>query len=100
MKPPLVSSIKAQSAAAGRRVHPLLKPLVWWALLREAVAGWLAHGMSTQGAALAYYSLFALGPVMLISISIAGLVFGPEARAWPAERRSSPVWWASRVLRV
>jgi membrane protein len=79
MKPRHLSSIGAHSAVAGRRVPDLLKPLVWWALLREAVAGWLSHGMSTQGAALAYYSLFALGPVMLISISIAGLVFGPEA---------------------
>lgn len=47
--------------------------------MRDAASGWLVHGMSTQGAALAFYSLFALGPVMLISISIAGLVFGAEA---------------------
>jgi membrane protein len=35
--------------------------------------------MSMQGAALAYYSMFALGPLMLLSISIAGLAFGAEA---------------------
>jgi membrane protein len=57
----------------------LTSPRAWWALLHDAVAGWLSHGMSMQGAALAFYSLFALGPFMLISIGIAGLVFGPEA---------------------
>jgi membrane protein len=57
----------------------MANPRAWWQLLRDAASSWLAHGMSSQGAALAFYSLFALGPVMLISIAIAGLVFGEEA---------------------
>jgi membrane protein len=71
----------ARRETSGRRADAALwaDPWVWWRLLRDAVSGWLAHGMSTMGAALAFYSLFALGPVMLISIGIAGLVFGPEA---------------------
>lgn len=32
-----------------------------------------------MGAAIAYYSLFSIGPLLVIVISIAGLVFGPEA---------------------
>ena len=32
-----------------------------------------------MGAALAYYTVFSLGPLLLIVISIAGLVFGQEA---------------------
>ena len=32
-----------------------------------------------MGAALAYYTLFSIAPLLLIVISIAGLVFGPEA---------------------
>lgn len=31
------------------------------------------------GAALAYYTIFSLGPILLIAVSIAGLVFGREA---------------------
>jgi len=31
------------------------------------------------GAALAYYTIFSLGPILLIAVSIAGLVFGKEA---------------------
>ncbi|MGE0005478.1 MAG: YihY/virulence factor BrkB family protein [Parvibaculaceae bacterium] len=77
MKSRRLTPTKTRSAADSR--PGLFAPRLWWALLREAAAGWLSHGMSTQGAALAFYSLFALGPVMLISISIAGLVFGAEA---------------------
>jgi membrane protein len=49
----------------------------FWLLTREAAAGWVAH--SRQGAALAYYSVFSLGPLMVIAIAIAGLVFGRDA---------------------
>ena len=31
------------------------------------------------GASLAYYTLFALAPILIVAISIGGLVFGPEA---------------------
>jgi membrane protein len=51
----------------------------WWALIRDAAADWVAHKDSRQGAALAYYSVFSLGPVIVIAIAIAGLVFGEEA---------------------
>ena len=32
-----------------------------------------------MGAALAYYTLFSIAPLLLIAISIAGLVFGEDA---------------------
>lgn len=51
----------------------------WWAILREAASGWTRHGVSTLGAAIAYYSLFSIGPLILIVITVAGLVFGEEA---------------------
>jgi membrane protein len=79
MKARQARSMKARSRNAGGSHTGLVHPKAWWALLHNAASGWLAHGMSTQGAALAFYSLFALGPVMLISIGIAGLVFGEEA---------------------
>ena len=73
---------RRRSAAASpgsQRAASLLAPATWWAILRDAAAGWLSHSLSKEGAALAYYSLFSLGPLMLIAISIAGLVFGDEA---------------------
>ncbi len=51
----------------------------WWTLFKDAAANWSAHKDARQGAALAYYSVFSLGPLMVIAIAIAGLVFGQEA---------------------
>jgi membrane protein len=51
----------------------------WWALLKQAAANWLEHKDARQGAALAYYSVFSFGPLTVIAIAIAGLVFGPDA---------------------
>jgi membrane protein len=51
----------------------------WWSLIRETADDWVAHKDARQGAALAYYSVFSLGPVIVIAVAIAGLVFGAEA---------------------
>jgi membrane protein len=51
----------------------------WWAPLSETVSSWSEHKDARLGAALAYYSVFSLGPLIVIAISIAGLAFGPEA---------------------
>jgi membrane protein len=50
-----------------------------FALLKEATADWLDDEAPRLGAALAYYTLFALAPLLVVAISIAGLVFGQEA---------------------
>ena len=51
----------------------------WLTPLRETVSKWSEHKDARLGAALAYYSVFSLGPLILIAIAIAGLVFGAEA---------------------
>lgn len=48
-------------------------------LLRTAAAGWIDHELASRGAALAYYTLFSLAPLLLIVISVVGLVFGEQA---------------------
>jgi membrane protein len=48
-------------------------------LARRAIADWFADGAPRHGAAIAYYTLFALAPMLLVVIAIAGLVFGEEA---------------------
>jgi hypothetical protein len=50
-----------------------------WSLLRETAFRWAGHKASLLGAAIAYYSVFSLGPLMVIAIAIAGFVFGDEA---------------------
>ena len=51
----------------------------WWAPLAETFNDWSEHKDARLGAALAYYSVFSLGPLIVIAISIAGLAFGQEA---------------------
>ena len=48
-------------------------------LFKRAVWAWWDDNCLRLGAALAYYSLFAIAPVLLVAIAIAGLAFGPEA---------------------
>ena len=50
-----------------------------WQVLSSAVAGWSRHRVATLGAALAYYSVFSLGPLLLIVTATAGLLFGEDA---------------------
>ena len=51
----------------------------WWPLIKAAVTAWIDDYAPSMGAALSYYTLFSLAPVLLIVISVAGLIFGPEA---------------------
>jgi membrane protein len=50
-----------------------------WKLLRETFSEWLNDRAPRLGAALAYYTVFSLAPLLLIVIAIAGLVFGEAA---------------------
>ena len=57
----------------------ILRPARWWTLFKRALAGWWNDNVPRLGASLAYYTLFAIAPILLVAIAIAGLVFGPEA---------------------
>jgi membrane protein len=48
-------------------------------VLKQTFSDWSNHKCSTFGAALAYYSIFSFGPLMLIATVIAGMVFGTDA---------------------
>jgi membrane protein len=50
-----------------------------WTVVKEAAGNWSSHKDSRQGAALAYYSVFSLGPIIVIAIAVAGFFFGREA---------------------
>jgi membrane protein len=56
-----------------------MKRVAMFTLCRRAVAAWIDDYAPSMGAALAYYTLFSVAPLLLIVISIAGLVFGPDA---------------------
>jgi len=48
-------------------------------LLKSLVADWWEDNAPRLGAALAYYTLFSLSPLLVIAVAIAGLIFGREA---------------------
>jgi membrane protein len=52
---------------------------MWWTVAKEATTSWSSHKDARQGAALAYYSVFSLGPIIVIAIAIAALFFGHDA---------------------
>jgi membrane protein len=49
-----------------------------WNALKEAGRNWIAHKSPKAGASLAYYSIFSIGPLIVVVISIATLVFQRE----------------------
>lgn len=48
-------------------------------ILSLSFDSWLSHRDSSRGAALAFYTLFSLTPILILSIAIAGYFFGAEA---------------------
>lgn len=51
----------------------------FWSMLKETYHDWDNDHAVSQGAALAYYTVFSLSPVLIIAIAIAGFLFGREA---------------------
>lgn len=48
-------------------------------VLRCTVSEWMEHRASSKGAALAFYTLFSLAPVLVLVLAIAGWFYGPQA---------------------
>src|SRR6185312_6005696 len=51
----------------------------WVNLCRAAIYSWLDDQATTMGAAIAYYTVFSLAPMLVMVIGVAGLAFGKEA---------------------
>ena len=47
-------------------------------LLLDAVKAWFNHRASSKGAALSFYTLFSLTPILVLSIAVVGYFFGHE----------------------
>ena len=54
-----------------------LKNIYW--LLRQACSAWLKDNGTSMGAALAFYTIFSLVPVLIVTTTVAGLAFGEDA---------------------
>ena len=74
-------AVREASGAARRASAPArrgrLKSFV--VLIKDAAVEWSADKAPRLGAALSYYTVFAVAPVLLLAISVAGLVLGQAA---------------------
>ncbi|HEU0258790.1 MAG TPA: YihY/virulence factor BrkB family protein [Burkholderiales bacterium] len=61
----------------GMRLRAGLKDI--WSLFKQAVGAWSDDYAPSMGAALSYYTLFSIAPLLLIVIAVAGWFFGDEA---------------------
>lgn len=117
-----VRSIKANKPANGpkrpelRKSRPLIRPLIEnmrcrepnsngksranllaisTGLMKQASAAWLADNVPRLGAALSFYTLFSLAPVLIVAVSTAGIVFGRTERFFNSFKDCSarlPTW--------
>jgi membrane protein len=67
--------VERSSTGASRRLTAGALGLVF----RRALAGWWDDNIPRMGASLAYYTLFALAPILVVAIAIGGVVFGADA---------------------
>lgn len=51
----------------------------WWGITRGAIQLWLDSNAFSHAAALAFYTLFSLAPVVIIAVAVIGLVLGEQA---------------------
>ncbi|RZI94848.1 MAG: YihY/virulence factor BrkB family protein [Variovorax sp.] len=50
-----------------------------WTLCRDAAVAWVDDFAPSMGAAISYYTMFSLAPLLVIVIAVAGALFGAEA---------------------
>ncbi len=67
-----------------KRAHPpmsiiSLKARLGWILLQESSEAWLADNAPSMGAALTFYAILSLTPVLIVATAIAGLGFWQKA---------------------
>ena len=56
-----------------------MKATQWFDVCKKAVIGWSSDFAPSMGAAISYYTMFSLAPLLILVIAVAGLVFGADA---------------------
>lgn len=67
------------SPESQEEVSPATARLSMWGVVKKTVQRWASGNAPTQSAALAFYTLFSLGPLMVLVVAVAGNYFGDEA---------------------
>jgi membrane protein len=74
----------ATKTALGGFVARLADAPIHWArrlkiVLIRSLTSWIDHRAASKGAALAFYTLFSMTPILVLAITVAGYFFGAEA---------------------
>lgn len=67
------------STATNQSVKKTFRLKDTWPLLKEAFAGFGSHKVTKMSGSLAYYTVFSMGPLLVVIISLCGLFLGTEA---------------------
>ena len=74
------------AAVPAKAAQPAFKPIPQgsfltrgWYMIKAAVMSWVDDFAPSMGAALSYYTVFSLAPMLLIVIAVAGMIFGADA---------------------
>ncbi len=59
--------------------HVITNPKELWKLIRTSVSSWIDDFAPSMGAAISYYTVFSIAPLLLIVIAVVGFFFGREA---------------------
>ena len=59
--------------------HPALSPVSLYSMAIDSASAWIDDFAPSMGAAIAYYTVFSIGPLLIIIIALAGLFFGRDA---------------------
>src|ERR1700722_6641963 len=74
--------MKTERVAATRRPLPVPRKRLRFrevgSIAYQALSAWLDHEAASMGAALAFYTLFSIAPILVIALAVAGYVFGPQ----------------------
>ncbi|MEO9136364.1 MAG: YihY/virulence factor BrkB family protein [Casimicrobiaceae bacterium] len=57
----------------------MIQPRAVWSLTKESFSQWSDDYAPSMGAALAYYTIFSIAPLLIIAIAVAGFFFGADA---------------------
>jgi len=66
-------------ATSARLRDVVTSPKEMWAMARDSASAWIDDFAPSMGAAISYYTVFSIAPLLLIVIAVAGLVLGQEA---------------------
>lgn len=66
-------------AKSGSQAGPQSGLALGWVMVKETFADYIDDNALSRGAAIAYYTVLSIGPLLVIAIAIAGLVFGQDA---------------------